>query len=362
MANWNQPALTDTYANFLAYLDARLDDLAYGLDPASSTITNYPANSVRWSSGNNRWEKLVSGSWVALTSLYAIAISGNAATATTLATARNINGVSFNGSANITITASTTQAITFNSGGAGAASGTTFDGGTARTISYNSVGAPSVSGANATGTWSIAITGNAATATTASACSGNAATVTNGVYTTGNQTIAGDKTFSGLTTFTNGRAQVQSAGSAMFEMHIPGTHARGWYLDSSGVTRLSTTNGSGVASTVLISVDTSGNTTITGNLASNSDERLKQNWRDLPERFIERLAEVKMGVFDRKDNGITQVGVSAQSLKTLLPWAINETIAGTLSVAYGNAALVAAIELAREVVSLRRELNELKGA
>jgi hypothetical protein len=37
---------------------------------------------------------------------------------------------------------------------------------------------------------------NATNATTAGTCSGNAATVTNGVYTTGNQTIAGTKTFS----------------------------------------------------------------------------------------------------------------------------------------------------------------------
>lgn len=47
-------------------------------------------------------------------------------------------------------------------------------------------------GTNATGTWPVSITGNAATATSAT----NAATVTNGVYTTGDQTIGGVKTFS----------------------------------------------------------------------------------------------------------------------------------------------------------------------
>lgn len=362
MANWNQPALTDTYANFLAFLDARLDDLAYGLDPAITTVTNPPTNSIRWSSANNRWEKFTSGSWGQLSTLYAINISGNAATATTLATSRNINGVAFNGSANITITANTPQALTFNNGGAGVASGTTFDGGTARTISYNTVGAPSTTGANASGTWAIAISGNAATATTASACSGNSATVTNGVYTIGDQTIAGNKSFSGLTNFTNGRIQIQSAGLAMVEMHLPGVHARAWYLDSSGTTRLSTTNGAGVASTELIGVDTAGNASFAGNVAANSDERLKTNWRDLSATFIAELANVKMGVYDRIDNGITQVGVSAQSLQRVLPWAIGEGTGGMLSVAYGNAALAASIALAREVVSLRRELDELKGA
>ncbi len=57
------------------------------------------------------------------------------------AAARTINGTTFDGSANITITANTTNAITFNNGGAGAASGTTFNGSAARTISYNTIGA-----------------------------------------------------------------------------------------------------------------------------------------------------------------------------------------------------------------------------
>jgi hypothetical protein len=56
-----------------------------------------------------------------------------------------------------------TNAVTFNNGGAGAASGTTYDGSATRTISYNTVGAPSVTGTGASGSWSI----NAATATSA---------------------------------------------------------------------------------------------------------------------------------------------------------------------------------------------------
>jgi hypothetical protein len=94
-------------------------------------------------------------------------ITGNAGTATILQTTRNINSVAFNGSADITITANTNTALTFNNGGAGATSGTTFNGGTARTISYNTIGAPSTGGANATGNWGINITGSAATLTTA---------------------------------------------------------------------------------------------------------------------------------------------------------------------------------------------------
>jgi len=90
-------------------------------------------------------------------------IGGNAATATKLQTARTINGVSFDGTANIVISASTTAGLTMNTGGAGAASGTIFNGGAAQTISYNTIGAPSTTGANASGTWAISITGNSVT-------------------------------------------------------------------------------------------------------------------------------------------------------------------------------------------------------
>lgn len=66
-------------------------------------------------------------------------------------------------------------------------------------VTANTVGnfAPTKTGTGASGTWSIDITGNAATAT-------NATTVTNGVYTTGDQTIAGIKTFSNALTVQNG--------------------------------------------------------------------------------------------------------------------------------------------------------------
>ena len=62
------------------------------------------------------------------------ALSGNATTATTLATARTINGVSFDGSANITITANVTNALTIGDG----LSGTSFNGSAAVTIAADS--------------------------------------------------------------------------------------------------------------------------------------------------------------------------------------------------------------------------------
>lgn len=100
-----------------------------------------------------------------------------------------------------------------------------------------------------------------------------------------------------------------------------------------------------------------GSFTASGNVTAYSDERVKTNWRPLDRFFIERLASVKCGIYDRTDNDLTQVGVSAQSLRYVMPEAVIEDQEGRLSVAYGNAALAACIELAKRVVALENQLK-----
>ena len=102
------------------------------------------------------------------------------------------------------------------------------------------------------------------------------------------------------------------------------------------------------------------NLTCGGTVTANSDERLKTNWRDLPPDFIEQMAKVKRGIYDRLDIEATQAGVSAQSLLKPLKEAVHVKEDGTLSVAYGNAALVLAIELAERVVALEARLAALE--
>jgi hypothetical protein len=93
--------------------------------------------------------------------------TGNAASATILETTRSINGVGFNGSADITIAANTTNAITFNNTGTGAASSASFNGSSAKTISYNTIGASPIAGTTSlttlgtitTGTWNASVIG-----------------------------------------------------------------------------------------------------------------------------------------------------------------------------------------------------------
>jgi hypothetical protein len=105
------------------------------------------------------------------------------------------------------------------------------------------------------------------------------------------------------------------------------------------------------------SSDTGGNFVAYGDVTAYSDERNKKNWRDLPADFINQLATVKHGIYDRIDNELTQVGVSAQSLQKILEQAVLTSKDGTLSVAYGNTALVAAVELSKRVLELEKTID-----
>jgi hypothetical protein len=104
----------------------------------------------------------------------------------------------------------------------------------------------------------------------------------------------------------------------------------------------------------------------TGNITAYSDERVKTNWRNFDNNFIEKLAKVKSGIFDRtdvneKENGFkTQVGVSAQSLKEVIPDAVTCNSEGMLSVSYGNAAMASCVELAKEILKLKEEIAKIK--
>ena len=94
--------------------------------------------------------------------------TGNAATSTALLNTKSINGIGFNGTADITISANTNNAIIFSNSGTGAATLSSFNGASPMTISYNSIGAsPIVGSASLTtlgtitaGTWNANIIGS----------------------------------------------------------------------------------------------------------------------------------------------------------------------------------------------------------
>lgn len=90
---------------------------------ANSTVAGVVTTGDQTFAGNKTFSSTIVGS-----------INGNAGTATALQTPRNINGVTFDGTANITITAATPNNLTIGSG----LSGTSFNGSAAVTIAIDS--------------------------------------------------------------------------------------------------------------------------------------------------------------------------------------------------------------------------------
>jgi len=221
------------------------------------------------------------------------------------------------------------------------------------------------SGNFSAGTITAALSGNALTATNADQLDGQhgsyyqpastAITTSNiGAQSVNYATTAGN----GGVTSVNGQTGAVTVTSGMTITNDVSTATAvypAWTASTSG-----SVSGFSVASTKLSLVPSTGTLTSAGNFVANSDERLKTNWRGVRSDFLYCLAELKSGIYDRVDTTITQAGVSAQGLARMLPEAVESDEHGILSVAYGNAALVAAVELAKEVVALRAELNALK--
>lgn len=94
--------------------------------------------------------------------------------------------------------------------------------------------------------------------------------------------------------------------------------------------------------------------------SASSDERLKENWEDLPIDFVSQLSKVKVGTYHRIDNDKMSIGASAQSLQKCMPLAVRAGEDEMLSISYGNAALVSAVELAKEVEKLKEKIAILE--
>ena len=126
--------------------------------------------------------------------------------------------------------------------------------------------------------------------------------------------------------------------------------------------------GQGTSTTWAAYSTTTGNFVVAGTLSQGSDERLKKDWAPLAPDFLDQLAEVKCGTYTLISNGERGVGVSAQSLQPVMPEAVSVSDLedpnggeNMLAVNYGNAALAACIELAKEVKLLRARVQQLEG-
>ena len=150
MADHSKPTVTSTYANYTSELDGRLDDLALGLDPATTSPTNVPTNAIRWASASNKWQKWNGSSWGDLSGSYSININGTVGATTPAAgsftsitnTGGIANGVTYlNGSKVLTSgSALTFDGTNFSTTGSGTLKNLLLSGGT-----LPSAGNPSIS-------------------------------------------------------------------------------------------------------------------------------------------------------------------------------------------------------------------------
>lgn len=149
-----------------------------------------------------------------------------------------------------------------------------------------------------------------------------------------------------------------SNNSAFMSFHRGGYYAVNMGLDQDNVIRI----GGWSAPANLFQMDMAGNLTMANNVTAYSDERLKTDWLELPADYVERLAEVKSGTYTRVDNQSRQAGSSAQAWLALLPEVVQVggDEAKTLSLAYGNAALVSAVELAKKAVAQEARIKRLE--
>jgi hypothetical protein len=200
------------------------------------------------------------------------------------------------------------------------------------------------------GTWTGSCTGNAATATRATA--GSNFYIDNN-YGYGIVGAYSSTIFQGV--FAMGDSYKLTAGGG-----ISNLYGLTWsYPSAGGIAANLASHGLIVAINGGFASCMSSSIVASANITAYSDERLKTNWKDMPDNFVERLSKVRVGTYDRIDGDrIRQVGVSAQSLRPLMPEAVIEGTDDfkTLKVSYGNAAMASAVELAKEVVSLKEQM------
>jgi hypothetical protein len=194
------------------------------------------------------------------------------------------------------------------------------------------------------GTTSVALNrASASLSLTGVSIDGSAGSVTGGVYTTGDQTIGGTKTFSGQIRVSNGTA---AAPSIAFSGDT-GVDT-GFYWGGDGIIKF-TNNG------VDAGEISGGNLTMVGDITAFSDARLKTDLEQIP-NAISKVQELTGYTYTRVDTGKRQTGIIAQDLQKVLPEAVIEGDE-YMSVAYGN--LVGL--LVEAIKELKAEIEELKG-
>jgi hypothetical protein len=287
------------------------------------------------------------------------ALSGNATTATTLQTARTIGGVSFNGSANINLpgvnaagnqnttgtAANVTGIVAVANGGTGATTGA---------AAIANLGAFPTAG----GTFAGGVVGITSGGTTLGAFA---------AQTTGGAFSAMWTRYGAFRTFVNHTGSSYAPSFSVFYEYTgayAGHYSIGHLTTSAanpGNLVIQHINSVSGAQNLWLFDGLNGNFTAGGSVTQFSDERMKSDWSDVPTDFLERLALVKSGTYTNLRSGERQAGASAQGMQALIPEVVScNNHEQMLTLAYGNAALVSAIELAKRLLAAEKEIAVLK--
>lgn len=247
-------------------------------------------------------------------------VSGNASTATALQTARTINGVSFNGTANIAFTADAVADGTTNqyfttarARAAISASGDLSYNATTGVISFSATGAPVVSVAGKTGSVTLNTT--------------DVAEGTRLYYTDARARAAVSVSGAGSYNNLTGVITVNAA---------PVTSVAG----KTGAVTLAISDTSGLQGALDGKFSTSGGTitgsiTATGDITAFSDSRTKSNVETITEAMYKVKAMRGVSYISKYDMA-EHIGVIAQEVERVVPEVVHTHSNGLKSVAYQN--------------------------
>ena len=253
-------------------------------------------------------------------------VVGNASTATALQTARTINGVSFNGTANISFNADAVAEGTTNqyfttarARAAISAAGDLSYNPTTGVISFSATGAPVISVAGKTGS----VTLNTA----------DVAESTNLYFTNARARTAISVSGAGSYNSTTGVITVNAA---------PVTSVAGKtgavtlaIADTSGLQTALDGKFSASGGTISGNVSVSGTVTATGDITAFSDERTKMNIDTITEAIYKVKAMRGVSYVSKFDMG-EHIGVIAQEIERVVPEVVHTHSNGLKSVAYQN--------------------------
>lgn len=185
----------------------------------------------------------------------------------------------------------------------------------------------------------------------------------------GNLQVDESATFdSNVSVGTSGKVSFGNAHRQQIDLHSTsygiGTQANTLYARTPGAFKwyrggLHATSSAGTGGTKAMELDNNSNLTVTGNMTSLSDMRVKRNVETL-ESASDKLSQVRGVRFEKRDepDGIKHIGVIAQEIETVFPEVVlTDPTTGIKSVAYANmvGALIQAHNEMRETIRAMQE-------